>query len=145
MSSAQERNREVVRRFIEEGWNEADFEVVEELVAADGVTHDPTLGDLPEGPEGAKQAIQLYHDAFSDAHLEIEDVIADEDEVAVRWTGTGTHDGELMGVEPTGTEVEVSGIEIDRVEDGKIAETWVVYDALGMLQQLGAVPEQSSM
>jgi steroid delta-isomerase-like uncharacterized protein len=145
MTTLEENNREVVRRFVEEGWNEADFEVVEKLVAADGVTHDPTLGDLPNGPEGAKRAIQLYHDAFPDARLEIEDVVAEGDEVAVRWTGTGTHEGELMGVEPTGNEVEVSGIEIDRIEDGKIAETWVVYDALGMLRQLGAVPEQPEM
>ena len=142
MATTTQDAKEVVRRSIEEAWNEEDLELVDELVASDGVQHDPTLPDLSEGPDALKQAIQLYHAAFPDATLEIEEMIAEGNTVAVRWTGRGTHEGELMGVEPTGNEVEVRGLQFSRVEDGMITESWTVYDALGMLQQIGAVPEQ---
>lgn len=142
MATTTQDSKEVVRRSIEEAWNEEDIELVDELVAPDGVQHDPTLPDLPRGPDAMKQSIRLYHAAFPDATIEIEQMVAEDDTVAVRWIGRGTHEGELMGVEPTGNEVEVRGIQFSRVEDGKIAESWIVYDSLGMLQQVGAVPEQ---
>lgn len=140
MTPQRQTNVELVRRFVE-AWNEADFETIDELVAADAEHHDPTdPPDLPPGPEGEKQLIRAYKSAFPDATLEIEDTVADDDRVAVRWTATGTHEGEFMGVEPTGNEVEIDGFEINRIEDGRIAESWVLFDSLGILEAIGAAP-----
>ncbi len=84
----------------------------------------------------------MYTSAFPDAEITIEDQLAEGDMVATRWTGRGTHQGELMGVQPSGNRVEVMGNSISRIEDGKIVEEWNIYDALGMMQAIGAVPEQ---
>lgn len=140
MATSTRQNKAVVRQFVD-AWNEADFEVIDEIVAAEAEHHDPMdPPDLPTGPAGEKQLIETYQSAFPDATLEIEDMLAEGDEVAVRWTGTGTHEGPFMGVEPTGEQVEIVGFEINRIEDGQIAESWVLFDALGLLQQLGAGP-----
>jgi steroid delta-isomerase-like uncharacterized protein len=84
----------------------------------------------------------MYLGAFPDAEVTIEDQLAEGDKVVTRWTGRGTHQGELMGVPPSGNRVEVPGITISRIEGGKIVEEWENYDALGMMQAIGAVPEQ---
>jgi predicted ester cyclase len=83
----------------------------------------------------------MYRSAFPDLSFEVQETVTDGEWVAVRWTSTGTHEGELMGIEPTGKKTAVEGIELDRIEDGKIVESRVSWDALGLLQQLGAVPE----
>lgn len=137
-----QQNEEVVRRFFA-AWNETDFGVIDEIVAADAEHHNPMdPPDLPPGPEGEQQLIEAYQSAFSDATLEIEDIFAEENKVAVRWTATGTHDGAFMGVPPTDNNVEIVGFEINQVMDGQIVESWGLFDGLGILQQLGAVPEQ---
>ena len=82
----------------------------------------------------------MYRSAFPDVHMEIEDQIAEGDRVATRWVASGTHEGDLMGISPTGNRVTVAGTTIDRIADGQIAETWDNYDALGMMQQVGAIP-----
>jgi steroid delta-isomerase-like uncharacterized protein len=82
----------------------------------------------------------MYRNAFPDVQLSIEDQVAEGDKVVTRWIGRGTHQGELMGVAPTGNQVRVDGMTISRIEDGKIIEEWEIYDALGMMQQLGAIP-----
>jgi predicted ester cyclase len=82
----------------------------------------------------------MLRQAFPDGGVTIEEVIAEEDKVAVRFTYRGTHQGELMGIAPTGTQVTVSGMDINRIVEGKIAERWAVFDMLGILQQLGVVP-----
>jgi steroid delta-isomerase-like uncharacterized protein len=135
-------NKDVVRQFIEDAWNDADLDLVDALVSADAPHHDPTLPERSAGPAGRKQSIQLYHAAFPDVHIDIEEMVAEDDLVAARWTGRGTHEGELMGIEPTGAAVEVAGISLNRVTDGRIVETWEVYDTLGMLRQIGAIPDQ---
>jgi steroid delta-isomerase-like uncharacterized protein len=93
-----------------------------------------------KGPEGVKQIVGVYRAAFPDLHLTIEDLIAEGDKVVVRFTARGTHQGDLMGVAPTGKEVTVTGISIVRIAEGKIVEEWENFDALGMMQQIGAVP-----
>lgn len=135
-----EENKALVRRWFEEVFNQQDFDVAEEIVAQDHVDHDPTLPDTPSGPEGVKQSVSLYHGAFPDAHITVEDQIAEGDLVATRWTGRGTHQGDLMGVPPGGNRVTVAGITINRISGGKIVESWDSYDALGMMQQVGAIP-----
>lgn len=136
-----EENKALARRWFEELFNQQKFEVADEIVAADHVLHDPALPDLPTGPEGTTRIVGLYHGAFSDTHITIEDQIAEGEMVVTRWVGRGTHDGELMGVPPSGNRAEVAGISIDRISGGRIVETWSVYDTLGMMQQIGAIPK----
>jgi predicted ester cyclase len=83
----------------------------------------------------------MYRTAFPDLQIPIEDVIAEGDRVVTRWTTRGTHQGELMGAAPTGNQLTVTGILIDRVSGGKIEEEWVDYDTLHLMQQIGAVPQ----
>ena len=135
---------EVVRRFFEVAFSEGDLDLIDELVADDAVGYDPAQPEPIRGAEGMKELVTMYRSAFPDLAFEVHETLRDGDLVAVRWTSTGTHDGELMGIEPTGKEVTVEGIEIDRVEDGKIVESRVSWDALGLLRQLGAVPEMAT-
>lgn len=128
----------MLRRFVEEGFNRGDTSVVDEVVAEDFVYHDPSL---PSGREGVKQVMQMFRSAFPDGRLTIESLIAEGDRVVARHTFTGTHDGEFMGVAPTGRTVRIQEIDIGRIEDGKIAEHWGLADVLGLMQQLGAIPE----
>lgn len=137
-----EENKALVRRWVEELFNEGNLEVADEIIAPDSVLHDPTLPDLPDGPEGHKRFVGLYRAAIPDAHVALEDeLLAEGDRVVSRWSAHGTHQGELMGIPPTGGRVTPTGITVWRIEGGKIAETWTNYDALGMMRQIGAIPE----
>ena len=135
-----EENKAVVRRFIAEAWNEGRLETVDELISADHVDHDPGRVGTPGGPGGMRAYVTMYRTAFPDTHIELGEMIAEGDLVAAPWTATGTHNGELMGIAPTGKSITVTGIGIDRVSGGKIVESWGNYDALGMLAQVGAIP-----
>jgi steroid delta-isomerase-like uncharacterized protein len=137
-----EENKTLARRFLKEAFNEGNLDVVDEIVASDYVLHDPTLPDEEiRGPEGFKGFVQMYRSAYPDTDITVEDQIAEGDAVVTRWTARGTHQGELLGVAPSGNRVEISGITIDRFSEGKFAESWTSYDALGMLRQIGAIPE----
>ena len=116
-----EENKEVVRRFVEEVMNGGDLDAADELVAPNHVNHDPTAPGVPPGPEGVKRLIRMYRSAFPDIRFETGEMICEGDTVAHRWTLTGTHEGALMGVEPTGRRLEVAGVEMNRVENGKIS------------------------
>ena len=111
---------------------------LEEVYAADFVFHQPDE-DI-HGVEGLRQFVSMIFEAFPDFRVTLEDEIAEGDKVVSRWTGQGTHKGELMGIAPTGNQVRVTGITIHRIEDGKIVEEWENFDALGMMQQIGAIP-----
>jgi steroid delta-isomerase-like uncharacterized protein len=131
-------NEALVRRFFEEFCNERRSDLAEELVSADYVSHGPQAPPA-EGPDGLRARVGLYQEAV-DGHWHVEELISTDDRVVARWTGTGTHRGELMGIPPTGKSVEVDALTVFRIADGKIAEEWTVWDALGLLQQVGAVP-----
>lgn len=136
-----EENKDIARRDIEEAWNKGNLDIVEEYVDEDFVCHDPAFpGDI-RGPDGYKQLVGMYRSAFPDAHLTIEELVAEGDTVVVRWTGRGTHEGELMGIEPTSKKAEVPGMTLVHVEDSKVTESWQCYDVFDMLGQLGALPE----
>ena len=135
-----EENKTVIRRFLKDFFEGGNLELADELFAPDYVLHDPAVPGEVRGPEGIKQFVSMYRSAYPDTHFTVEDQIAEGDRVVTRWTGQGTHEGELMGIPPTGNRVTVTGIEFDRVSDGKMQETWVNYDALGMMQQLGVIP-----
>ena len=135
MGSAEEA---VVRRFYEEMNNDRKNEIAEELFSSDHEMHDPQVPGGP-GPAGMAAAISVYQNGV-DGHWTVEEMFSAGDRVVVRWTGTGTHVGEMNGIPPTGNKIRVDAISIHRLADGKIAETWQVWDTLGFLQQLGAVP-----
>lgn len=136
-----EQNKAISRRVVEEAFNEAKLDVIDELIAPDFVNHDPADPVDARGPEGMKEFVRTYRSAFPDIRVTIEDQIAEGDKVVSRWTGRGTQQGELMGMPASGKQATVSGISIDRIEGGKIIESWNNWDTLGMLQQLGVVPE----
>ncbi len=118
------------------------MDLVDEIYAPDYVGHDPAMPEDVRGVDGAREFYSMYTSAFPDAEITIEDQLAEGDTVATRWTARGTHQGELMGVQPSGNRVEVMGVTISRIEGGKIVEEWDIYDALGMMQAIGAVPDQ---
>lgn len=138
-------NGQVSRRVIEEGFSKGNLNVIDELVADEFVNHDPADPQDARGRAGAKRQIQMYRAAFPDLEFTIEDVIDQGDKVVLRWTSTGTHRGELMGLAPTGARVTASGISIDRLAGGKIVETWTNWDTLGLMRQLGAAPPPGSI
>jgi steroid delta-isomerase-like uncharacterized protein len=134
-----EENKAIVRRFVE-AFNTGNPDIVDETVATDFVLHDPGLPEDLRGPEGAKQWVNMFHTGFPDIHVTIEDLVAEGDKVAKKYTCRGTHKGEFAGIPPTGNQVAVPGISIYRIAGGKIAELWMSYDSLGTMQQLGVVP-----
>ena len=134
-----EENKALVRREIEEVWNQGKLDLIDEIFAADFVCHIAGSPDI-QGPEGEKQFASMFRTAFPDIKFTIEDQIAEGDKVVNRWTYTATHKGELMGISPTGVQVTVTGITIGRYAGGKVLEIWVNSDALGLMQQLGVVP-----
>jgi steroid delta-isomerase-like uncharacterized protein len=136
-----DQNKTLSRRNLEEVWNQRKLDSIDQLVASNSVLHDPSVpGGKVTGIQGYKQFVEIYLAAFPDIHFTINDQLADGDKVATRWTGTGTHKGALMGIAPTGKRATVTGITIDRYENGKTVESWSNYDTLGMFQQLGVVP-----
>jgi steroid delta-isomerase-like uncharacterized protein len=137
--TAGEANEEIARRIADEVWTQHDLAVIDELVAPDFVGSNPTDGEV-KGPDGFRQIVQQYVSAFPDMTMRIDTVVASDDWVATYWTARGTHNGELMGIAPTGKEVTSQGMSFDRIANGKIVESRNAFDALGMLQQLGAIP-----
>ena len=137
-------NKAIVARLYEEVFSQGDLELVDELVSPDLVNHSVPPG-LPPGIEGFRQQASMIRDGLPDLRTNVDDMIAEGDQVVTRWTGTGTHQGEMMGVAPTGNTIVVSGIGIHRIANGKVVEHRDVFDQLDFMQQLGAIPgpEQS--
>ena len=136
-----EENKAIVRRVIDEVLNgQGNLDVADELFTPDYVGHNPASPVDTRGPEGVKGFASMFRSAFPDVHFSVEDQVAEGDKAVTRWRGSGTHQGNLMGLAPTGNRVSFVGITINRLEDGKVAEEWQIFDALGMMQQLGAIP-----
>jgi steroid delta-isomerase-like uncharacterized protein len=131
-------NKELVRRFYEEVWNRGHTDVALEVFADDYVRHDLRPSDALPGGAGQAKIAADFRAAFPDLVFTPELLLADGDLVAARWTASGTHKGQWGAVEPTGKHVEFSGVNIFRVEDGKVVEIWNHRDDLGLLQQTGA-------
>jgi steroid delta-isomerase-like uncharacterized protein len=139
-SMSAEENKALARRSWELA-NQGNLDALEEVYAAEAVIHEPDR-DLQSLQE-AKQYVGIYFNAFPDLRLTVEDEMAEGDKVVTRWTGRGTHQGEIEEFGPaTGRQIEIEGITIHRIEEGKIVEEWERYDNLSILQQLGLAPEQ---
>jgi steroid delta-isomerase-like uncharacterized protein len=136
-----EQNKTAVRRLLDELWNKGNLPVAEELIAPTYTRHDASTPDVGRGPESEKKRVTHYRNAFPDMRLTIEDTIAEGETVVARWSCRGRHTGELNGIAPTGKQFAISGVTIARFANGKVVEGYVNWDALGLMQQLGVVPE----
>ena len=129
-------NKAVVRSFIQQVFQEGRPEAVDDLATPDFVSH-----GLPgSGPDVMKQAIERVGKGLSDATFDVHDVVAEGDLVAVRLDSTATQSGEFMGMPATGKTYTIEELHLFRVSDGRVAEHWHQMDAMGMMQQLGAMP-----
>jgi steroid delta-isomerase-like uncharacterized protein len=132
--------KEIARRLAEDPWRGKLDEALE-FVGDDYVAHIPGSVEPFRGKDGFRDFATTYLTGFPDGSITVDDQIAEGEVVATRWTGRGTNTGELMGMPPTGREITVGGITYSRIAEGKARETWIIWDTLAMMQQLGAVPE----
>jgi predicted ester cyclase len=138
--ATEETNKALVRTFYEE-IDKGNLAAMDDLVSEDYINHHPPpFPGLAPGREGLKQAFQIFWDATPGHHV-IEEQVAEGDKVVTRLTVYGTHEGDLPGIAKTGNKMEMTAVAINRIADGKIAEHWSNTDELGLLQQLGVIPE----
>ena len=134
-----EESKAIVRQFWGV-WDEGNIGLVDELLASDYVNHSPGIPDQPEGSDGVRAVVAMFRSGMPDLRVIIEDMIAEGDKVATRYTLEGTHEGELFGIPPTGQHLSIKSISVERVSDSKIREHWRITDTLDMMQQLGVIP-----
>lgn len=134
---SEEENKVLVRRFVKEFWNEGNTTAADELMAPGAIIHMPT-GEVVN-PDELKSFARMWRGSFPDWHSTFEDLISEGDRVAERWTGRGTHLGELEGIPPTGKRVEVPGSVFYRIVGGKIVEFRGQLDMRSLMQQLGVI------
>ncbi len=132
-------NLDVLRAIMEEVWNKGNMDQIEDYVASDFVGHS-TPTDI-HGPDGYKQFFLKLRSAFPDIHFTIESELSDESLIMGRWNATGTHLGEFMGIPPTANQVQFGGVTTGFVINGKASEGWTYFDAVGLMRQLGALPD----
>ncbi|HVS89932.1 MAG TPA: ester cyclase [Candidatus Acidoferrum sp.] len=133
-------NKAIVRRLYEEVWNKRRVELVDELMSPSHAMHNNHLPDSGIGPEAYKREVARFVTGFPDLRFTVEDMVAENDKVAVSWTISGTHRGEFRGIPPTGKKISVEGITIHHIADGKIMDSYISLDYLGLMQQLGIAP-----
>jgi len=134
MSDKQEK---IVRRVFDEVWNQGRLDVIDQVFTNDYVNHDPI--NQTRSAAAFRNVVTKYRSAFPDCRLTIDDLISAGDKVVVRWRFSGTHQGQLEGIPPTGRKVTGSGISINVISGDRIREAYVNWDALGLMQQLGVV------
>ncbi len=133
-----EETKAIVERFWDEIWNKKNLKIVDELLLDNVVIHN--FGAVVEGREAWRQSFTPFFTAFPDLKFTVELTIIEGDRMAVRWAATGTHTGDFRGIAPTGKQINIAGVAIYRVAEGKIVERWSQPDTLGLLQQIGAIP-----
>jgi steroid delta-isomerase-like uncharacterized protein len=138
---AAEENKVIARRWAEEVWSKGHFGLIEELVAPEYVAHDPANPEEVRSPEGLRRYIEAFRSAFPNMQLSVEDQVAEGEKVLTRWTARGTHRGDFFDIAPSGKRLEMVGMSMDHFSGGRFVESWENYDALGMMQQIGAVPK----
>jgi steroid delta-isomerase-like uncharacterized protein len=133
-------NKAVIRRLYEEVWNKRRLELVDEIISPSHALHDPNVSGSAVGPEAYKRQVTLFITAFPDLRFTVEDMVDEKEKLAVAWIISGTHKGDFMGIPATNKKVSVDGITINHIVDAKIMDSYVSWDAWGMMQQLGVVP-----
>ncbi|HEV7128216.1 MAG TPA: ester cyclase [Ktedonobacterales bacterium] len=136
-----EQNKALVRRFVEEFWNSGNMAAADELIAGDAILSLPGVGQT--NLDTFKQFAQTLRGAFPDWHSTVEEMLGEENSVAERWTGRGTHQGVFQGTAPTGRRVMVPGVVFYRIASGKITEFRGQFDGVVLMQQIGAIPAHS--
>jgi steroid delta-isomerase-like uncharacterized protein len=137
-------NKQIVQRFMEDCWNNGRFDALSELVTDDCRIHDPVFPGLTSGAQNLRNHIESCRRAFPDLRFTIDDTIAERDEVVHQWTGTGTHNGDFLGMPPTNRRATVSGTSIYKLQGPKIVEMWSNWNLMSMMEQLGmATPTQA--
>ncbi len=131
-----EENEQIARKFPEEVISEKNIDLIDEIFTEDVIDHHSTFGKT-RGREALKQTTEYFHSAFEGSSAKVEDILADENRVAIRWSGRGFHEGEFMGIEPTGKTYVIEVTMFARMQDGKIAERWLLEDTVDLLRQLG--------
>jgi len=134
-------NKNLVEAFIQDLFSRGDLDAVDRYLAPDFVNHDPPFPGAAAGPEGMRQAAVMFRAAMPDWHSDLHQLVAENDIVVERFTATGTHQGPLMGVPGTGQTITLPGVNIFRIQDGRIVERWGRLDELGLLRQLGIAPD----
>jgi steroid delta-isomerase-like uncharacterized protein len=132
-----------VSRAVAEMISDHDLSRLDEVYAPEVVNHDPTTGEV-QGRDEMREYLSGYLEAFSDLRMTVLDQVAEGDKVVSRWRAEGTHDGELLGIPPSGNRISVEGVTTDRFEGGQIVEAWDLADFLGLMQQVGAVPAEAT-
>ncbi len=135
-----DQNKITARRVVEDGFNKRDLKVLDEIYTKDAITHDPQQPNAGTGPESVRKSMSTWLVAFPDVKLTIEHEIAEGDFVVQRLRANGTNTGSLTGMPSTGKKTSVTGVMTSKFKDGKIVESWALFDQLGLLQQLGAIP-----
>jgi steroid delta-isomerase-like uncharacterized protein len=137
-------NKALVRRYVEEVLNKKNLDLIDQLFARAFIDHDSSMPEA-KGPAGVKRLAAMAHASFPDLHFTIEDMVAEGNRVVYRYSLRGTHQNEFIGMAATGRQINVTGIHIYRVADGKLQEEWENWDMLGLMRQLGvhAQPGQS--
>ena len=133
-----EQNKKLARRWFEDLFSRGDLDAANEILSAEFVDHLPR--EEERGIEELKNYVGIYRTAFPDIQDTVEDIVAEGDKVVVRWMSRGTHQGEYMGIAPTGRHVTFTGMRLFRFAENQIAESWVNLDERGLQEQLGAVP-----
>jgi steroid delta-isomerase-like uncharacterized protein len=136
-----EENKAVVRRYIEEAFNQGNLDVVDEVIATDSIHYANVWDEPVRGPKQRRQAVSRWREAFPDLHMSIDDLISEGEKVSYRWTARGTHQGEFLGMAPSGKQMTTTGIVIERLTNGKFTEGWTSSDTLGLMRQLGGILE----
>ena len=138
-----EKYKTFMQRVYDEAFNNGNLSVIDETYAHD-YFNNGNLPGLPQGIEGVKTLIRVYRAAFPDLHIQVEDQVLEGDKVVTRWTSTGTHHGDLMGIPATGNQVNLQGVDVNRFANDRFVEGWVFFDRLTMMQQLGVIPTPES-
>jgi len=128
-----DQNKSTVRRLVEEGFNKHNLKLLDEIFSKDAISHDPSQPNLGRGPEGARESMQVYTTAFPDSRIE-------GDYVVQHLRASGTHSGPLANIPATGKKTNVTGVITSKLQDGKVVETWSLWDQLTLMQQIGVVP-----
>jgi steroid delta-isomerase-like uncharacterized protein len=133
-------NKHLVETFIQALFTEGDLDAVDRYLAPNLINHDPPFPGAPEGPAGMRHAAAMFREALPDWHSDVEQLVAEGDFVVERFTASGTHLGELMGVPPTGKVIYLRGMQMFRIDGDRIVERWGRLDEVGLLRQLGLLP-----
>jgi len=132
-------NKELVKQFYQEVWNERKLEAVDKYLSPSHALVDPNAIDEKTGPEAYQAIVARFLRAFSGLKFEVQDMVCEKDKVVASWIISGTHIGEYNGIAPTNKKVLVEGISIHQIEDGRIMDTSSVWDTLGLLKKIGAI------